>query len=229
MKVSWHKSGIRPGVVLIPIQATAKRFTCTACGVWIFVFFLSGCSSYKLAGVEEYRKVTAEAQAWMPKALQALEQISASAELSPQVIANFSREVQHLEINSILIRARAQAIQSRGDAYFASWTESIANIKDSRVRELAENHHVELEKSFLTIKASSLNAGAAFRPFLTDLIRLRAELESRPGSALSPSQNTLIVSARENGEKVLKALGTISFELGAISSLLNPGKADARS
>jgi hypothetical protein len=229
MKVSWHKSGIRPGVVIIPFQATAKRFTCTACGVWIFAFFLSGCSSYKLAGVEEYRKVTAEAQAWMPKALQALEQISASAELSPQVIANFSREVQHLEINSILIRARAQAIQSRGDAYFASWTESIANIKDSRVRELAENHHVELEKSFLTIKASSLNAGAAFRPFLTDLIRLRAELETRPGSALSSSQNTLIASARENGEKVLKALGTISFELGTISSLLNPGKADARS
>jgi len=58
---------------------------------------------------------------------------------------------------------------------------------------------------------------------------LRAELETRPGSALSSSENTLIASARENGEKVLKALGTISFELGTISSLLNPGKADARS
>ena len=109
------------------------------------------------------------------------------------------------------------------------WSENISSIKDSRVRDLAETHHAELEKSFSNIKTSSRDAGAAFRPFLTDLTRLRAKLESHPAAALSPSETNLIAAARDNGQKVLKQLTAINFELTVISTMLDPSKAPARS
>jgi|SRR4051812_3006785 hypothetical protein len=227
---AWHNSGIRPASVMIWLRAAARDFTRGKRGAGILIFFLlSGCTSNKLAGVEEYRQITAEALTRMSATLKALEQVTASGDSSPKRVGVFSRELQRLEVSSIRVRARAQAIQLRGDAYFAAWSENISSIKDSRVRDLAETHHAELEKSFSNIKTSSRDAGAAFRPFLTDLTRLRAELESHPAAALSPSETNLIAAARDNGQKVLKQLTAINFELTVISTMLDPSKAPARS
>jgi hypothetical protein len=204
---------------------SAARF-----GAGIFaLFFLLGCSGNKLTGVREYQQFTVEAATLVQAALKALEQVAARREPSPKSVAGFSREVQRLEVNSIPIRARAQAIQSRGDAYFVAWSESISKIKDSRVRQLADTHHAELEQSFGSITASSRKAGAAFRPFLENLTRLRAELESNPRAALTPSENNLIGMARENGEKVLQELAAINLQLDAITTMLTPARTAAPS
>ncbi len=198
---------------------------------------LAGCATKesassaprRLKGVEEYKQLAAQALHGVQAALQSLDQVSAQAEpCSPKVVAAFSNQVQRLQVESIRVRARSQAIQARGDAYFQAWSENIARIQDPRVRELAERFHPQLEQCYLKVKVASREAGEAFRPFLSGLRELRTELENKPDVVATDSARELIRATREHGQEVVKKLGEISNECQAITTMLTPGQTAAR-
>jgi hypothetical protein len=186
---------------------------------------LCGCATTKLPGVTEYNKVAGEASKEVHRALAALDKIKAATPTpSKRVVSNFSDEVTRLQVQSVTIRARAQTIQARGDAYFRDWSENLALQKDAAVRERAEHYRPELERTFADIKSASSRAGAAFRPFLEAMVRLRAELESKPNQRMSLFEIDLVRAARENGQAVLKELAFIQSDLTGASAML-AGKA----
>src|SRR6266403_3192746 len=190
-------------------------------------FLAAGCATQKFAGIDEYKQLTMEATADVQAALHALDQVSANAShCTPKTVAAFEHDVQCLEVHSIRVRARARAIQARGDAYFACWSESITNITDLRVREAAERCHPELEASFSRIKLASQSAGAAFDSFSSGLQKLRVELEIKAGCVDSGADRELIQKTGENGQQVLKELGVSNSELLAMKKTLtqNPSK-----
>ncbi len=199
--------------------------------------FFAGCATDKDAsdaprpgsGIAEYRQITTESLAEVSAAIYSLDKVSAQAgHCPPKVVSAFARQVDRLQVNSIRVRARAQAIRARGDAYFATWSESIARIKDPRVRELAERHHPELEQSFSRIKLASQEAGEAFKPFLNGLRELRIELEKGPDAAESQSNRDMIRTTRERGQQTVEKLVAISKELQNITSMLTPAKPASR-
>jgi len=184
---------------------------------------LAGCATEKFAGVEEYKQLTGQAETAVQGALGALEQISTNTGHStPKRVAGFDHAVQRLQVDSIGIRARARAIQARGDSYFASWSESIANIKDPRVRASAERFHPELEASFSRIKLASQRAGTLYEPFSAGLQKVRVDLEIRPESIDRGSDRELIQNTLEKGRQLLQELGHIDSELLAIKKMLKP-------
>lgn len=189
----------------------------------MMVSLLPGCASKEPQGVREYRQITGEALTAVQASLESLDQVNASTgRCPPKVAAAYCADLQGLQVHSIRVRERSQAILARGDAYFADWPESLERIKNPQIRELAERHHDELEKSFSEIKLHSKQAGAAFKPFLSSLQQLRVKLETEPGGIESDTVKTLIRDARSNGQQVVQELGAVNSELKTVSTLLTP-------
>jgi hypothetical protein len=182
----------------------------------------AGCATKEPRGVVEYRQITAQALTGVQEALKSLDQVGAEASPAPKLVSTYSRNVQRLEVDSIQVRARARAILARGDAYFADWSNSIARIKNPRVRELADQSHVELEQSFSKIKLASQEAGAAFKPFLAGLRELRVKLEADPSGIGAGSAKDLMRKTSENGQQVVRELDAINSELNAVTTMLTP-------
>jgi hypothetical protein len=184
---------------------------------------LAGCRTPELSGVKEYQQITAEASSAVHRALNALDPISVRTNpYPPKVVADLGQQVHRLKVDSVRLRARSQAILARGDAYFADWSENISNIKDRRVRQLAEQHHPQLENSYSKIKLASEKAGAAFKPFMAGLQKINTELETRPDRLATDSSKNLILETQSNGQQVLRELDVINSELHAITRMLTP-------
>jgi hypothetical protein len=173
-------------------------------------------------GIIEYQQITLDAMAAVKRALQSLDQVAAQASPCPtNIVDGFADEVQSLQVDSTQVRAHAQAIQARGDAYFDNWSENLAHVKDPQVRQRAEQYHPQLQQSFSKIKLTSQEAGAAFRSFFAGLRKLRTSLEKDPGVIGSDSSKDLIRTTRTNGEQVLQLLGSIKAELETMQTMLH--------
>ncbi len=186
---------------------------------------LGGCGQKDFPGIEQYKEITTQARAAVQAALQSLDHVSAAPTPCPsKIAADFSRNVQRLEVDSIQVRARAQAILARGDAYFAEWSESITKIKNPRVRELADRQRPQLEQSFNKVKSASKQAGDFFKPFLADMRALRTRLEMNPNGVATESAKDSIRNTRENGQRVIRELDSIKAELKTVMTMLTPNR-----
>jgi hypothetical protein len=95
----------------------------------ILVTAVSGCATHKSAdeapepgsGIAEYKEITAQALTSLRAVLDSLKSVNAQPYPCPSnVSAVFTERVLQLQTDSLRVRARTQAILSRGDAYFAS-------------------------------------------------------------------------------------------------------------
>lgn len=174
-------------------------------------------------GIAEYRKITAEAEQAMQAAIDALAQVAAESHpCRPEVVSRLSEEVNRLQVESIQVRARAQAIQARGDAYFDRWHENMALVKDPNVRALAESRRPLLQEGFQRIKGLSQQARAAFTPFLANLREVRNALERDAASVDANSTRERIRTAMENGKGVQESLTGIIRELDSMGAMVTP-------
>jgi len=177
------------------------------------------------SGIAEYKEITTQATTSIRATLDALEKVSAQPNPCPTNVSGaFTERVLQLHSDSLRVRARAQAILSRGDAYFASWSENMGRIKDPQIRSAAEHHRPELEQSFEKIKVASKAAGAAFKPFTSGLRLLRVQLEKESGLPQTDATKQLVSAARSNGEEVLRQLNLVMQELDQMRRILGSEK-----
>ncbi len=173
------------------------------------------------SGIAEYRHVVTDARQAMHAALKSLATVSAqSNSCPPKILGLFSAQMQRLQVESIQLRARAQAIQARGDAYFEHWQEHLARLKDPRTRAGVEMRRPEFEQHFRRIKLLTAEVRQAFDPFQSTLRTIRNRLESDPASLSAGATQNLIVAANENGRAVEAGLAGIIAELDSMRALL---------
>jgi len=171
-------------------------------------------------GIPEYQALVKQSVQSMEKALSALDRVTtATVPLSPRTVARFSSRIVSLQAESLKVRARSQALQTRGDAFFQHWEESIVSVKDSRIRELAVRHRPQLQEHFTHIKAASQTTEQSFRNFLAGLRQLQVQLESNHARALPPR---LVEETRDHGKEVIKSLQAVSRELNDMQALVSP-------
>ncbi len=176
-------------------------------------------------GIAEYRQIVDESSKEIQTALRALDQVSAQTKTCPpKVITAFAKEAQRLQVDSIKVRSRTQALQARGDAYFENWHENMVRLKDPKIRALAEQHRPELQQNFEKIKVASKQTGDAFRPFLAGLRKLSGELENDPSAVGAEVNRELIRSTGEKGREVLQSLANVRQELDAMTAIITPTK-----
>jgi hypothetical protein len=180
-------------------------------------------------GIVEYHHVTKDAIKAVRSALSSLRTTGSYTNgLTSKVSTAFIHEVERLEVDSIQVRARSQAILARGDAYFAHWQDNLARMDDPAVRELAAKHRPQLESSFGAIKLASQRARLSFQSFLTDLRRLRTEVENDPRALTKDSNQDMARAAEEAGRQVEQELAGIQHELSHMMAMLTPAKPRSR-
>ena len=174
-------------------------------------------------GLSEYRQIAMQADQAIRRALDCLTAVSAqSNRCSPEVLTKLSGEIDRLQVESMQVRARSQAMQARGDAYFERWHENMAQVKDPQVRVRAEEKRPELQQAFRQIKALSQEGREAFNPFLSDLRQLRNALEKDPASIDATATRDRIREAMESGNHTEQCIAGVSRELNAMSAMLMP-------
>lgn len=192
---------------------------------------LLGCASTGTARKEptlrqdflEYRHLVVLAMNQMDATLRALDEVAVQANRDPRpAYAAFAKAVQRLEVGSIKVRARTEAMRARGKAYFEHWEDTLATARNEQVRKLAEEHRAELKTGFERIGEGTQQAREAFRPFLSDLQKLRAVLEAEPTLARIDAQKGLILAAKDKGRQVQQGLDRILAEMNSTSALLTP-------
>jgi len=192
---------------------------------------LLGCASTETAQKEptprqdfiEFRRIVVEAMGHVDRALHALDKICVEAHRDPRpAYQAFARAVHRLEVDSIKVRARTQAMRARGGAYFEHWEAYLAGVNNKEVRQLAEEHRPALKRSFEQAQSASQQVREGFRPFLSDLQKLRAVLEADPTLARIDAQKDLILEAKDKGRRVEQGLDRILAEMNSMTALLRP-------
>jgi len=171
----------------------------------------------------EYRQIVVQSMKLMDATLRSLDEISVQANRDPRpAYEAFAKAVHRLEVDSIRVRARTHAMRARGDAYFAHWEEYLATVKNEQVRTLAEAHRPELKHSFEQVHLAAQQIHEVFRPFLSDLQKLRAVLEAEPTLARIDAQKDLILAAKDKGQQVQQGLDSFLAEMNSVTALLRP-------
>jgi hypothetical protein len=111
---------------------------------------------------------------------------------------------------------------ARGDAYFEHWEAYLAGVKNEQVRQLAEQHRPALKQSFEQAHLASQQVREVFRPFLSDLQKLRAVLEADPTLARIDAAKGLILAAQDEGRQVQQGLDRILGEMNSMTAMLRP-------
>jgi hypothetical protein len=193
----------------------------------------SGCASKQQATekirpgsrIPEYRQVTVGAEKAVEAALASLTAVSAQTnQFPPEVLTSFAVQVRRLQVESVQVRARTEAMQARGDEYFNDWQKHLAEVEDPQMRALVEKERPALQQSFEKIKALSREGREAFQPFIASLRQVRNALEKNTDSVATQPVQTSIQTAREKGGEVRDRLIGTQKELDHMSALLTPPK-----
>jgi hypothetical protein len=195
------------------------------------VAVLMGCASTDTARQEptprddfrEYRQLVVQAMGMVDGTMRAVDEISAQANRDPRsAYQAFANAVHRLEVDSIRVRAHTQAMRARGGAYFEHWEKYLAGVDNEQVRQLAEQHRAELMQSFEQAQQAAQQVRETFRPFLSDVQKLRAVLEADPSLARIDAAKSLILAAQDKGRQVEQALDRLLAEMNSMTALLRP-------
>ncbi len=192
---------------------------------------LIGCASTDTAPKEptprddflEYRRLVVQAMGMVDATMGAMDEISAQANRDPRPsYLAFAKVVHRLEVDSITVRAHTQAMRARGAAYFEHWEQYLAGVDNEQVRQLAAQHREELKQSFEQAQQAAQQVRENFRPFLSDVQKLRAVLEADPSLARIDASKSLILGAQDKGRQVEQALDRLLAEMNSMSALVRP-------
>ena len=202
-----------------------------AVALLLVAFLLAGCATTSPPGApprighgaEEYQQLTKKAVRSVQDALRSLDHVAAHTNTCPpKLVTGFSQDVERLQVESIQIRSDAQAIEARGDAFFEAWS-----VHPSPDNAKAAEYLPQLHEAFAGIKQTSQQAGAAFRPFLSGLRKLRTQLELNPAVMQNDDTRELIRATREKGSQALQNLNLLGEKLHDAIPLLKRAKSEA--
>jgi hypothetical protein len=175
------------------------------------------------SGLTEYREIVVVSLNAMEAALDSLDRLTIKPDRKS--FEAFAESIHRIEVDSIKVRARFQAMESRGDAYFEEWREQLAEMTNAPSRQLAGERRDDLKRSFDQILHSTRQTRQAFDSFLAGLRHLRAKVEPDPGFDTVNSARALIVTTGRSGHQVQEGLVDMLAELNSISVRLAPPKA----
>jgi hypothetical protein len=210
----------------------ATSFSSCFIRVTLLLTALSGCSTQKAASsppvndIAELRLSVANARKALEPTLHTLDLLgNFNGPCPPQVLVQFSADIQRLEVDSLNFRAHAQAMQTIGEPYFEEWEGHLATANDPEVRQFATERHALLEDRFTTIREATQRTGAQQRSFISNIRILRSALEKESATNLSASTKDLIRKTREDGRQLHQQFEGLERELDLVIENLTPKKA----
>lgn len=186
-------------------------------------------------GLREYQRLVLDLRQDVNVTRQTVEAlIAATPQNSAVRYARFDNSLQRLEVDSIKARARVDAMEQRGEAYFEEWAEEISGTTDEAAHHAARERLAELHGHFEAILKDTGLVRQAFRPFLEATRRLRTVLgpgprfeaieQAKPACAQIVADGQRVSAATDQLLKTLK-----TAEKAMMSGSLPPVKPEGKS
>ena len=205
---------IRPGFLLM-----------LSFGVWL----AAGCATQGTRsiaprpgdGLREYQRLVLDLHKDVTLTRQALEALSAATQKnSAAAYGRFDDSLQRLEVVSVKARARIEAMEKRGAAYFEEWAEEISADADPAARHATQVRLAELQRHFEAILKATGPVRQAFRPFLEGARQLRTTLGPEPQFVAIvqavPTCRRIVSDGQRAGEAMDQLLKTLSTAEAAV-------------
>jgi hypothetical protein len=188
------------------------------CGMAVLVvslLFPAGCATSESDarpprpgdGLREYQRLVLDLRKDVTLTRQALEALAAAAQKnSAAAYARFDGSLQRLEVVSIKARARVEAMEKRGAAYFEEWEEEVSDSKDEASRRAAKERLAELHRHFEAILKDTGRVRQEFRPFLEGLRRLRTTLGPKPAFEAIAQAKPICTQVASDGQRAVAAM-----------------------
>jgi hypothetical protein len=158
-------------------------------------------------GLREYQRLVLDLRQDVKLTGQAVEALAAATpQNSGARYARFDESLQRLEVVSIKARARVDAMEKRGAAYFEEWAEEISGATDEAARRAAKERLAELHLHFEAILKDSGQVRQKFRPFLEGARRLRTALGQEPQFAAIKQAKPMCAQLVSDGQQAEDAM-----------------------
>jgi len=244
-KMNWHPQRITKqpvakaggvGALSSPICSASGPARRGAWPWWltavVTVLFATGCTTSKSSavptrpgdGLREYQRLVRDLSKDVRMARQPVEALaSVSQKNSGAAYARFDAALQRLEVDSIKARARVEAMEKRGEAYFAEWAEEISGTANETPRLVAQERFAELHGHFEAVLKDTEHVRQAFRPFLEGLRGSRTKLGQKPTYAAIETAKPEFAQLASAGRQAEESLDQLSKTLKAAAAALMSG------
>ena len=161
-------------------------------------------------GVREYRRHVADFRSALAECVRAVEKLATSTEKSSaSAHARVQSSAQWLEIVSIKARARADALEARGEEYFSEWVEEACASTDEASRAATRARFEGLRAQFASVRTDSREVRESSRRFFGYLRQWRAMLGSAPPAAGLEKARTEFAPAAAAGRAALESVNQL--------------------
>jgi len=134
----------------------------------------------------------------------------------------FTTELNTLESMARQVSTEAEAMKSKGAAYFDRWNQELATIQNEDIRNRSESRQKEVSARFQAIAADYSKAEADFQPFLSDLRDVQRFLATDLTSGGIAAVKKFAVKANEDAVPLRKSLAALAEEFKAMGVDLTP-------
>src|SRR5262245_57825346 len=171
------------------------------------------------AGLAEYRQLVVDLRKAVMASRQSAETLTTTPESKSAVAhARFDESVQRLEVVSLKARARADAMEKRGEAYFEEWAEEIKSETGA-----TKERFTELRQHFDEILKGSRQVRQAFRQFLDGLRGVSTSLGQQPAPAAIEKARPTLTKIASDGRQAEKTLDQLLNTLSAAQTAVTSG------
>jgi hypothetical protein len=182
-------------------------------------------------GIAEYRQVAREAHETVAATVKVIEGLGVApgqTSVSPAALPRFDKALHQLELTSVRARARAEAIISRGQAYFDEWKEHLAGVTNQTEAQAGMERYSRLFEHYERVRKQSSGVREEFRPFMMGLREFRAGLDQPPKPASSESLAPKVQALLVGGRRVLQSLDSVTQALNEAETELRATLASTR-
>jgi hypothetical protein len=167
-------------------------------------------------GLREYQRLLLDLRQDVTRTQQALGALAAATQKnSAAAYARFDESLQRLEVVSIKSRARADAMEKRGAAYFEEWAEEISRAAGESSRRAAGERFAEIRQHFDGILEDSQRMRQAFRKFIEGARELRVPLLQDPPPAAIETTRPELSRVAADGRLAEEAISQLLNRLSA--------------
>jgi hypothetical protein len=206
--------------ILRTVTASVAVVTLTLVAGWL----LGGCATSQTHsnvsrpgdGLREYRQLITDLRKATMASRESVQKLSAASVVSSNAAyARFDEALHRLEVDSIKARARTDAMEQRGAAYFDEWADEIAATHDTAEQRAAHARLVELRQHFDAILADIRLARPTFKEYLDDLRSLQSS-SAVAAAKPKPSLESVIAAGQSAERQMDKLLSTVQSALAAV-------------
>ena len=172
-------------------------------------------------GIREYHRLVTDLRKVVTGCVESAEALTKAPEAKAAAAhARFDESAHRLEVASISARARVEAMEKRGEAYFEEWAE-----EDSRSGGANSERLAKLRQHFDGILSDTRQVRQEFRPFIDGLRGVRAKLGQSPTAASIENERPALWENATKGHQVEAALDRLVQTLNvAESAVMSPAK-----